>query len=136
MTDDEIRAAAIHDLVARFAELGIEQDQCGEDEIYMEQIVPDDAEPVVRFRRLYREMDAISRELKARGPEARRKLMPLYEHPNLFVRLQAARFSYGAAPEAARKCIQNVADYSMHLYASFNARMCLALLDDGTGKLD
>ena len=103
MTEDEIRVAATEDLVVRFAELGVEQYQCGEDEAWCVDEIANDNPALLRYNRLYQEMATISKELKARGPDARRQLIPLYDHPNVQVRLQAARFSYGVAREAARK---------------------------------
>ena|SRR5579862_2741837 len=135
MTEDEIRAAAIHDLVARFAELGVEQYQCDDDEAWCVDVIKDDNPALIHYTRLYREMAAISNELKARGQDARRQLIPLYDHPNVQVRLQAACFSYGVAPEAARKCIEKVRTHPLAYYR-LDAGMTIRGLDDGTSMLD
>ncbi len=43
-------------------------------------------------------MWAITDELKARGEEAHLRLLSLYDHPNVQVRLQAARGTLSVAP--------------------------------------
>jgi hypothetical protein len=135
MTEDEIRAATNEDLIARFAELGVEQYQCDDDEAWCVDVIKDDNPALIHYTRLYREMEAISKELKARGPDARRQLIPLYDHPNVQVRLQAARFSYGVAREAARKCIEKIRTSPLAYYR-LEAGMTIGFLDDGTSKLD
>ena len=67
MTEDEIRAATNEDLIARFAELGVEQYQCDDDEAWCVDVIKDDNPALIHYTRLYREMEAISKELKARG---------------------------------------------------------------------
>lgn len=63
-----------------------------------------------KFTALYWQMDAVDKELRARGPEARRALMRLYDHPSMQVQLMAARLTLGVAPVEARAKLQEIAD--------------------------
>lgn len=79
-------------------------------------------------------MRAVNEELKVRGPRARLALVALFDHPNVQVRMQAARLSFAVAPAAARKCLQAIGDSRIppqYLYA----RLALQFIDDGTAKL-
>ncbi len=74
----EFERLTIEELVDLFAEIGVEQDRA----LFHERIA--------EFRKLYRQMNAIDNELKRRGRDARLALLPLYDHPNVQVRLKAA----------------------------------------------
>jgi len=63
-----------------------------------------------KFNRLYRQMDATEKELRRRGREARLALLRLYDHPNMQVRLNAAKRTLGIAPDAARRVLQAISD--------------------------
>ena len=76
-------------LVTRFAEIGIAQDQA---ELMGE---------IGKFNSLYRQMDATEKELRRRGQAARLALLRLYEHPNMQVRLNAAKRTLGVAREVS-----------------------------------
>lgn len=78
-------------------------------------------------------MDLTERELRARGVNARRVLMRLYKHPNLQVRLNAAKCTLGIEPVVARQVIQAIADSKLYPQAG-DAGMCLWALDDGIFK--
>ena len=108
----------IEELVARFVEIGIAQDKA-------ERI--DDRR---RFKRLYRQMDEIDNELRARGPAARRALLALFDHPNLQVRLKAAKRSLAVAPQEARQTIEAIVQ-TAQLPQAGEAGMMLSLLDRG-----
>jgi hypothetical protein len=56
---------------------------------------------------LIRRLFAIDDELKKRGRDARLALMRLYDHPNMHVRLKAARYTLAVAPVPARQLIEN-----------------------------
>ncbi|MGO9007607.1 MAG: DUF2019 domain-containing protein [Beijerinckiaceae bacterium] len=115
MTTDE--------LVARFAEVGIAQD----DTLFHDQYA--------KFNRLYNKMQLVDDELRRRGRDARLALLRLYAHPNMQVRLQAAKWTLGISPEAARKVIQSIRDWKLYPQA-LDAGMTLRALDDGTYKPD
>ena len=110
-----------NELLSRFIELGLAQDEALLDDNY------------TKYNRLYRQMSQIDDELRARGPEARLALTRLFDHPNLQVRLRAAARTLGVAPVEARKAIEAVAN-SGHFPQAGDAGMLLAGLDDGTFK--
>jgi hypothetical protein len=58
-------------LLARFAEIGVAQDEALLDEDY------------VAFNSLYDQMNEVDRELRTRGQRARLELLRLYNHPNI-----------------------------------------------------
>jgi len=110
-------------LVDRFAEIGIAQYQAllgGETR---------------EFNQLFTQMRALDSELRARGREARLVLLRLYEHPNIQVRLQAAKCTIGIAPVAARKVIDAVSESDWFPQAG-DAGMTLWSLDEGIFKPD
>jgi hypothetical protein len=88
-----------------------------------------------KFNSLYRQMDATEKELRGRGREARLALLRLYDHPNMQVRLNAAKRTLGVAPEAARKVIQEIYDSKWYPQAG-DAGMTLSNLDRGVFKPD
>jgi hypothetical protein len=110
--------ATVGQLVGRFAEIGVAQDQA---------LLYDEHR---KFSRLYSQMDEIDKELQRRGLEARLALVQLFNHPNMQVRLQAAKWSLGVAPEAARKVIQAIYDSKWYPQAG-DAGMTLWNLDRG-----
>jgi hypothetical protein len=111
----------IEGLLARFAELGLAQDEA---------LLHDD---YAKYNRLYGQMDQIDDELRVRGPDARLALTRLFEHPNLQVRLRAAARALGVAPFQARNVIETIASSEIFPQAG-DAGMLLAGLDDGTFK--
>jgi len=108
----------ITQLVERFTALGIEEDKAVFD--------GDNA----KYRRLYWQMDAVEQEMKRRPGDQRRALLPLFDHPNLWVRLMAAKTTLAVAPEAARQMLQAIESWGRQPYAG-DAGMCLVSLDRG-----
>jgi hypothetical protein len=82
---------------------------------------------------LIKEGWAIVAELKNRAGDQRSELTRLYDHPNVQVRLNAARLSLAIAPTAARTLIQSIADSKKYPQA-MDAGMCLWALDQGIFK--
>lgn len=123
MTTNNLKNMTLEELVDRFIALGVAQDKASQ-EFDTEAFTP-----------LYWSMDAVNKELRRRGLEGRRALLPLFTHENPQVRLQAARFGYGVAPEAARQCLQAIFDSKMPPQY-LDAGMSLAALDNGTSMLD
>jgi hypothetical protein len=119
----KLEEMTIDELVERFAGIGIAQDQA---ELMGE---------IGQFNSLYRQMDATEKELRRRGREARLALLRLYDHPNMQVRLNAAKRTLGVAPEAARKVIQEIYDSKWYPQAG-DAGMTLSNLDRGVFKPD
>ena len=113
----------IDQLVARFAEIGIAQDEA---------LLYDEHK---KFRLLYSQMDEVDKELRRRGPEARLALIQLFDHPNMQVRLQAAKWSMGIAPDAARQVIESISESNWFPQAG-DAGMTLWSLDEGIFKPD
>jgi hypothetical protein len=112
---------SVDQLVARFADIGVEQDDA---------ILKDDNR---RFRRLYRGMDDIEKELQLRPGDQRRALMALYRHANMQVRLNAAKATLAVAPEQARAMLESIAASSWQPQAG-DAGMTLSNLDRGIFK--
>jgi hypothetical protein len=123
MKTEDLTKLTVEQLVNRFTEIGVAED------------VARDNDDLAAYKRLYFKISAIGDELKARGHEARLALTKLYTHSNLQVRLHAAQFSYGAAPEAARKCLQVIRDSKIPPQY-LDAGMSLRALDNGTSMLD
>jgi hypothetical protein len=109
----------VDELVERFAEIGVAQYKALDDENRR------------GFRKLYKQMDEVDHELRARGREARLALTRLFTYPNMQVRLAAAKWTLGVAPEAARQTIQAIAD-SKWPPQYLDAGMTLINLDNGT----
>src|SRR3954447_9766047 len=87
----------VRDLVERFAQIGVAQDQAllgGE---------------ITKFNRLFDQMRGVSNELTSRQGDQRRALMVLYDYPNIQVRLQAAKHTLAVAPVEARQQIETIA---------------------------
>ena len=85
------------------------------------------------FNRLFKQMDAVKGELKRRPGDQRRALIPLYNHPNVQVRLKSAIATLAIVPEPARQLLQVIADSRDHPYAG-DAGMTLSCLDWGIFK--
>lgn len=80
-----------------------------------------------------RQAMAVADELKRRPGDQRSALTPLYEHPNVQVRLMAAKLTLAVAPTAAREIIQAIADSRRYPQAG-DAGMCLWNLEQGIFK--
>jgi Domain of unknown function (DUF2019) len=80
-------------------------------------------------------MKDVDTELRARGEDARRALLRLYSHPNMQVRLQAAKKTLGVAPEATRHVIEEIKK-SQWFPQALEAGMTLRNLDSGIFKPD
>jgi hypothetical protein len=76
---------------------------------------------------------AIADELTIRPGDQRSALARLYAHPNVQVRLNAARLTLAVAPMAARNVIQALADSKKYPQAMV-AEMCLCALDQEISK--
>jgi hypothetical protein len=79
---------------------------------------------------LVRKTMAIAEELKRRPGDQRSALMALYEHPNVQVRLNAARLSLAVAPTAAREVISAISESKQYPQAG-DAGMCLWAIEQG-----
>jgi hypothetical protein len=113
----------VDQLVERFAEIGVAQDQA---------LLYDE---IGKFNRLFDQMHAVDIELRARGHAARLALLRLFAHPNMQVRLEAAKWSLGVAPEAARQVIEEIKN-SHSFPQAMDAGMTLRNLEAGVFKPD
>lgn len=113
----------IDDLVALFIEISTTQGKALE------------TFETAKYNRLYDQNQEILDELQSRQGDQRVALFALYAHPDLQVRLNAAKATYALDPEAARIELETIAASKHYPFAS-NAGMTLALLDEGIGKLD
>jgi hypothetical protein len=100
VTQTDLKSLTVDELVDRFAEIGVAQDTALWDALGKSK------NP--KFNRLYWEMDAVDKELRARGRDARLALLRLYNHKNIQVRLKAAMRTLGVAPVEARKLIEQI----------------------------
>ena len=119
----ELSKMSVDELVDRFAEIGVAQDKALEQDNNR------------GYRKLYAQMEAVDQELRSRGREPRLALMRLYDYPNMQVRLQAATYTLGVAPEPARRLIQAIADSGWPPQALY-AGMRIFNLDSGVFKPD
>lgn len=109
------------ELVERFASLGLEQ--------YQAEIHGD----IAKENRLLRQMRAVTEELKSRSGDQRSALLRFYNHPNVQVRLMAARLTLAVAPKAARQVLESI-EKSKEYPQAGDAGMCLWNLDRGVFK--
>ena len=123
MTMRALDQLTIDQLVERFADICVSED----DALFHDQYA--------KFNRLFAQMCDVGFELQRRGQEARLELQKLYHHPNLQVRLKAAKWTLAVAPAEARQLIQAIADSRLFPQAG-EAGICLSNLDDGTYKPD
>ncbi|HEY0330228.1 MAG TPA: DUF2019 domain-containing protein [Rhodopseudomonas sp.] len=107
--------------VARFAEIGLAQDAALLGAEY------------AKFRRLFDRMQQVSAELKRRPGDQRRALLVLYDHPNMQVRLKAAKHTLAVAPVEARLQLQAIAESKWFPQAG-DAGMSLWNLERGVFK--
>jgi hypothetical protein len=115
----DLTKMTVDQLVERFAEIGIAQDDALWDGKY------------AKFNRLFDRMNEVDLELRARGMDARRALLRLYGHRNIQVRLKAAVRTLAVAPDVARQALQTIADSKFYPQAG-DAGMLLSGLDDGS----
>lgn len=121
MTPARLNNVSVADLVERFTELGIGQ--------YSAELHNDTA----KQKRLLYAMRDVTEELKSRPGDQRSALLALYSHPNIQVRLMAAKLTLAVAPTQARQMLQEIADSKMYPQA-MDAGMSLWNLDQGVFK--
>ena len=116
-----VRKMSIAELVERFAELGIGQ--------FHAEFQSD----IAKENRLLRQMQAVTEELKSRPGDQRSALLRLFEHPNVQVRLMAAKLTLAVAPAAARQMLQDIKE-SRQFPQAMDAGMSLWALEQGISK--
>jgi Domain of unknown function (DUF2019) len=118
-----LKNMTVNQLVDRFAEIGVAQDDALWESKY------------AKFNRLFDRMNEVDLELRSRGSSARLALLRLYIHPNIQVRLKAAKRTLGVAPAEARKLIEEISQSGFYPRAG-EAGMTLFNLDEGVFKPD
>jgi hypothetical protein len=118
MTQFDLQNLTVADLVGHFATLCVEDDKAEE------------VDDIAKSKRARLQIFAIEKELKRRPGDQRRALLPLYDHPNMGVRLLAAKCTLAVAPVEARRVIESIAASRWFPHAG-DAGMCLELLDRG-----
>ncbi len=118
MSPRNLKTSTVPDLVALFIALGLDQYQA---RLRNEQ---------KRLNRATLEMFDVCEELKARAGDQRSALLSLYSHPNLQVRLMAAKLTLAVAPAAAKQLLQEIADSKEYPQAG-DAGMSLWALKQG-----
>ncbi|MEW6256680.1 MAG: DUF2019 domain-containing protein [Pseudomonadota bacterium] len=97
--------------------------------VCLEQEKTDDFD-IKNLNRLFHQMAAAVEELK-RGPgDARRLLLPLFEHESLQVRLRAAKNAFALDPVGARRVLQWLRETQQYPHG-MDAGMMLAAIDAG-----
>ena len=113
-----LKNMSVAELVDRFVALGLGQFQA---ELHGE---------IAKNNRLIRQMWDVTDELKSRPGDQRSALLPLFDHPNVQVRLMAARLTLAVAPAAARQMLEEIKE-SKEYPQAMDAGMSLWALDEG-----
>ena len=111
---------SVFELVKKFTEIGLAQGEADLDGNRR------------KYNKLYTQMEAVENELKSRAGDGRTALIPLYDHPNVEVRLKAAKATLAVAPDKARQVLITIRDSK--LYQALEAGMTLYNLDEGVFK--
>ncbi len=114
----DLRLLSVAELVEQFAGICVAQNEA---------LLEAD---VSRFNRLFSKMVEVREELKRRPGDQRRALLPLFDHSDMQVRLQAARAALAVAPAESRRQIEAIAGSHRYPQAG-DAGMCLWALDEG-----
>lgn len=121
MKQAALKRLSVEELVDRFTALALDQDEA---------ILDDD---IAKSSKLFWKIEAIEAELKVRAGDQRSALLRLYTHPNLQVRLKAAKATLAVAPDAAREQLRLI-ERSGEQPQAMDAGMCLWTLDEGINK--
>lgn len=121
MNRSKLDSMSIEQLVQRFVEIGVSQD----DALLRENTAD--------YNRLFDRMQDVVQELKRRDGDQRRALIALLEHPNFQVRLKAAKATLAIAPQAARQTLEGIRTANWQPQ-SMDAGMTLWNLERGVFK--
>ena len=109
-------------LIEKYIEIGIAQGEAIENF------------ETAKFNRLFDQKAKLVRELRSRPGDERHRLLKLYDHPNLQVRLNAVNSTYALNPDAARRVFEEVQASKRFPWAG-DAGMSLSMLELGLSKL-
>lgn len=121
MKQASLTEMSVANLVQLFVSIALEQD----DALLMDEIG--------RFNRLFDKMEAVESVLKTREGDQRRALLSVYDHPNMQVRIKAAKATLAVAPETARRALEAIRAANVQPQA-LEAGMSLWNLDRGVFK--
>jgi hypothetical protein len=116
MNRRNLKDMTLQELIDLFAQNGIEQDR----------VIRRGEAP--KFTDIFYAMGAIDAELTRRGPHAKMSLSELYDHPNMQVRLQAAKVARDVDPVNARQVLETIAK-SVRMPQAADARGTLRILN-------
>lgn len=119
MKYDDLKFEPGSTLVRYFREISLAQDEAEIDGA------------IALYNRLFAIRMAIAEELRQRPGDQRRQLMPLFDHPNLRVRLYAALETLVVAPAESRQVLQQIHAWRLTPYCA-EAASILSALDDGS----
>lgn len=105
-------------LVARFVEIGLLQDKALTHH------------KTARYNKLYDENESILDELKSRPGDERRSLLPLRDHDNIQVRLNATKATLAIDPDGSRRVLKAIAESGLFPQAG-DAGMSIRALQQG-----
>jgi hypothetical protein len=118
---DKLEHIPVDQLVEQFVEIGLQQDNAlltGE---------------IANFNRLYGQKMDVLAQLKKRDGDQRHALLPLYNHPNTQVRLNAVKATLAVQPQEARRALEAIANSKIYPQAG-DAGMSIINLDSGIFK--
>lgn len=118
MNQNDLEEATVEELVAMFTAIAVKQNAALEGVRSAE------------HNRLYRQMEKVEAQLKAREGDQRRALLALYRHFNPTVRFKAAMVTFVFAPREAREVLQLIKDRKEFPIA-MNASQMLSAVDEG-----
>lgn len=118
MTEEKLAAMNVEQLAQQFLDLTVRQHDA------------EVASDYQKYNRLFRQMEAVEKELKSRTGDQRRALLPLHNHQRAQVRLMAAIATLAVAPDAARQVLQLISDRDEYPQAA-DARGIMRELDEG-----
>jgi hypothetical protein len=96
MKPESLKRLTVEELVELFEQIGVQQDEA---------ILFDESD---KYEELYLDLDEVDKEIRLRGLRARLDLLRLYEHPNMQVRLNAAKRTLAVSPLQARKLLEQI----------------------------
>lgn len=117
----DLQKMSVADLVDQFILLGV-----GQFEAELQS-------NLAKENKLIREMRGVVEELRSRPGDQRSALLALYGHPNVQVRLMAAKLTLAVAPASAEKMLQAIKE-SKEYPQAMDAGMCLWNLQQGVFK--
>ena len=121
MKNEELQKMSLEQLLELFVTVSLAQDEA--------QFLFQNA----KYNRLFDRMVALRIELKERPGDQRSALIPLLDHPNVQVRLNAAYSTLAVSPALAHKALGIIANENVYSQTA-DARGILDQLKSGTWK--